>query len=74
MHASNDNRPPVDPVLISINDVCGLTSLSRTAINNLRRTGRFPAEVMLGEKRIAFVRAEVIAWIDGRIAARQRAA
>jgi prophage regulatory protein len=62
MQPSNDNTP----ILISIKDAAALTSLSRTSINNLRNAGNFPAEVILGEKRVAFVRAEVIAWIDSR--------
>ncbi|MBS7546227.1 helix-turn-helix transcriptional regulator [Ancylobacter oerskovii] len=66
----NDNFP-----LISLNDTCRMTSMSRTMINKYRTSGRFPAAVPLGEKRVAFVRAEVLAWIDARIAARdQRAA
>lgn len=56
--------------LISIRDVCQLTSLSRTAINMRRAQGRFPAPVRLGDKRVAFVRAEVEQWIKDRIAER----
>ncbi|MER8810458.1 helix-turn-helix transcriptional regulator [Mesorhizobium australicum] len=58
-------------ILISLNDVCALTSLSRTAINVRRFAGQFPAAVPLGDKRIAFVRGEVENWIHERIAARQ---
>lgn len=67
MIAANDNNPPM---LISMNDTAKLTSLSRTAINQYRSAGRFPVAVKLGEKRIAFVRAEVIGWVHERIAAR----
>lgn len=59
-----------EPNLISLNDCCDLTSLSRTAINKMRSEGKFPEPVNLGEKRIAFVRSEVIAWLEERIAAR----
>lgn len=59
-------------VIISINRVCEMTSLSRTAINNIRAAGQFPKEVVLGERRIGFVKAEVLAWIDDRIAARPK--
>lgn len=58
------------PKLISLNDACELTSLSRTAVNRYRSEGRFPQAVSLGEKRIAFLRSEVIAWIEDRINAR----
>ena len=59
-----------DNTLVSLNDACRMTSLSRTAINRKRAAGDFPVAVSLGERKIAFVRAEVTAWIDARIAAR----
>jgi prophage regulatory protein len=64
VQASNDNS------LVSIADAAAMTSLSRSSINVARAEGRFPAAVRLGEKRIAFVRSEVQAWIEARIAAR----
>jgi prophage regulatory protein len=65
-----------EPALISIKEAARLTSLSRTSINEKRSAGKFPQPVPLGDKRIAFVRSEVIAWIEARIAERshQRAA
>ena len=60
-------------IIVSINGVCEMTSLSRTAINKFRSAGTFPADVKLGEKRVGFVRAEVIAWIDERVNARRAA-
>ena len=59
-----------NPVLISLKDVCRLTSLSRTSINTKRAQGSFPVAVPLGDKRVAFVSAEVVAWIEARIAER----
>lgn len=56
------------PTLVAMRDVCTMTSLSRTAINKRREQGKFPKPVPLGEKRIAFVRAEVQQWINERIA------
>lgn len=46
------------------------TSLSRTLLTLMARAGEFPSPVQLGERRTAYVRAEVVAWIDQRIAAR----
>lgn len=66
MQPANDNKPR----LISLNDAAELTSMSRSMINKLRESGRFPVAVSLGERRVAFVRSEVTAWIDSRIAAR----
>jgi prophage regulatory protein len=61
------------PTLISLNDACRLTSLSRTAINRWRDLGKFPKAVTLGDRRVAFVRAEVDLWIRTRIAEREAA-
>ncbi|CZT34629.1 helix-turn-helix transcriptional regulator [Rhizobium sp. 9140] len=58
------------PELISLNDACKVTSLSRTGINKARRAGRFPQAVSLDGRRIAFVRAEVLSWINSKIDAR----
>ncbi|MCC3243750.1 AlpA family phage regulatory protein [Methylocystis sp. WRRC1] len=60
----------VTPTLVSINETCRLTSLSRTAINRKRDEGSFPQPVPIGTRRIAFVRSEVLAWIEARIAER----
>lgn len=58
------------PNLLSIKDVCRITTLSRTAINKFRDAGKFPKAVELGEKRIAFVANEVADWVQTRIGAR----
>ncbi|ASR06723.1 transcriptional regulator [Rhizobium leguminosarum bv. viciae] len=62
----NDNLP----MLISLNDACRLTSMSRTMLNRYRAEGRFPVAVELGDRRVAFVRREVTDWIHSKIAAR----
>lgn len=59
-----------DPVLVSLNEICRMTSLSRTAINRWRERGEFPAAVPLGDRRVAFVRSEVVTWIEARIGER----
>ena len=63
---ANDNLPR----LMSFNEVCRATTLSRCAINSLRKADMFPLALQLGERRIGFVRAEVESWIDARIRAR----
>ncbi|MFC3207193.1 helix-turn-helix transcriptional regulator [Aquamicrobium soli] len=65
MTPANDNA-----VLVSLNDAARMTSLSRSMINRYRAEGRFPAAVPMGERRIAFIKTEVTAWIADRIAAR----
>lgn len=57
----------VTPRLVSLNDAARLTALSRSQINVLRGRGEFPKAVPLGERRIAFVREEVDAWVDHKI-------
>jgi prophage regulatory protein len=59
--------------LVSLNEASRLTSLSRTFLNRLRTEGKFPRAVSMGERRIAFVKAEVMDFIRGRIAARAAA-
>ncbi|MBZ9873473.1 AlpA family phage regulatory protein [Mesorhizobium sp. BR1-1-9] len=56
--------------LLSLNDAARMTSLSRSMLNRYRSEGRFPRAVPLGEKRVAFVAAEVRAWIAEKIAGR----
>ncbi|MBY3255561.1 AlpA family phage regulatory protein [Rhizobium laguerreae] len=66
MQPVNDNFP----MLISLNDACRLTSMSRTMLNRYRAEGRFPVAVELGDRRVAFVRTEVTDWVQAKIAAR----
>lgn len=68
MQADNQNYP-----LVSLNDAAKMCAMSRTMVNRYRTEGRFPVAVKLGERRIAFVRAEVEAWIDERVNARAAA-
>ncbi|WP_192355568.1 helix-turn-helix transcriptional regulator [Mesorhizobium mediterraneum] len=67
MQHDNDNSIAI---LVSLKDAARMTSLSRSMLNRYRAEGRFPAAVPLGEKRVAFVAAEVRQWIDTRIAER----
>ncbi|MBN9055918.1 MAG: transcriptional regulator [Shinella sp. 65-6] len=69
MDHANQNLPR----LITMGEVCEITSLSRAMVNKLRAAGNFPVAVPLTEGRIVFVRAEVEAWLDLRIAARAAA-
>jgi prophage regulatory protein len=57
-------------ILVSLNEAAKMTSMSRTMVNKYRQQGRFPQHVNLGDRRVAFVKSEVIAWINAKIAAR----
>lgn len=59
------------PQLISMNQACELTSLSRTSINRLRAANDFPKAVQVSDTKIAFVRSEVHAWVNERIRRRR---
>lgn len=59
-----------EPRLISLNQCCEMTSLSRSALNRLRDAGQFPQSVPMGGRRVAFIRSEVVDWVRARIAAR----
>lgn len=56
--------------LVSLKQVCALTSLSRTGINKARAGGRFPQAIELDGRRVAFVRREIEEWITAKVAAR----
>lgn len=49
-------------------DVVELTGLCYTTIYNLEKQGGFPRRRQLSPGRVAWVRAEVVAWIDSRSA------
>jgi prophage regulatory protein len=56
--------------LIRFPEVIERTSKSRAAIYVLMNEGKFPQPVKLGSKSIAFVEAEIDAWIDNLISGR----
>ena len=66
MQPANDNAPR----LRAPKEAALATSLSRPLLSLMAAEGHFPQPVRLGERRIAFVRAEVEAWIDQRIGSR----
>ena len=56
--------------LMTVAEVARFTTYSRTQIFKLRSEGKFPKPVPLGEKRIAFIREEVVQWYQAKVAAR----
>lgn len=69
MKPDNDNRPR----LMSPKEAATATTMSRVLLAMMAKEGRFPLPVEIGKRRIAYVRSEVEAWIDGQIAARAAA-
>ena len=52
--------------LVSLRQTSALLGLSEPTIWRLRRRGDFPIPVQLSPGRLAFKRAELIAWMDSR--------
>ena len=50
--------------LLSRNEVLNKTSLSRTTLFRLERSGRFPKAVQITPNRVAYDSEEVEAWIQ----------
>lgn len=55
-------HPPASD-LISVQEVMAVSTLSRSAIHRAMKAGRFPASVQLTERRVAWRRSEVMAWV-----------
>lgn len=62
---SNSLKLIPEPVVLS------RTCLSRTTLHRLKKAGKFPQSVPIGRQRVAYVEAEVDAWIEARIADRE---
>ena len=60
------------PRLIRLEVVKARTCLSRSTIYAYMREGRFPAPVAITERCVAWIEAEIDAWIADRIAAARR--
>ncbi|KQR73404.1 helix-turn-helix transcriptional regulator [Rhizobium sp. Leaf341] len=60
-------------VLVSLNQAAVWTSMSRTMLNAYRTSSRFPAAVDFGNRRLAFVKSEVLDCIQKKIANRKQA-
>lgn len=59
-------------LLYRTREVCAIVSLSRSQLHRMVTAGTFPAPVPLGDGRaVAFVAAEVEAWLQERMACRR---
>ena len=65
-HNGADSGPdPPDELLWNIKTVILKTGLSRPSIYRYMKRGRFPPRRRVGPNRVAWVPAEVVAWIEG---------
>lgn len=57
--------------MLKIKKVLKMTGLSRSSIYAYIEKGKFPKQVKLGERSVAWIEEEVVAWIDARITERE---
>ena len=67
-------RPDQNETLIRMPQVQKIVPYSRSTIYNLIANGGFPAQVKLGHRASAWVKTEVEAWAEERIAKRELSA
>ena len=53
-----------DDRILSLKEVCKITTLSRTQIYRLEAAGNFPRRVLLGPGRVGWSNREILGWID----------
>ena len=59
-----------DKVVLDIKGVVELTTLGQTTIYEMARRGEFPQQRKLGSQRVAWLRSEVVDWLDAQFAQR----
>lgn len=77
MHQSTQtgaaHAPPASRRVLRLPEVISKTGLSRTTLYTMSKTGQFPLSISLGGKAMGWIEAEIDAWIEDRMAARQSA-
>lgn len=63
------NNPLIADDLILRSEVRRLVPLSTTTIWRLERAGKFPRRIAISDKRVAWRRSEIEAWLEKRAAA-----
>jgi prophage regulatory protein len=58
------------PIFLREKEVLDAIQYTRVGLANLEANGHFPRRVKLGPRRIAFLKSEVDAWIEARLAER----
>lgn len=58
--------------VIRLPEVITKTGLARTTLYRMSTSNEFPASISLGGKAIGWIESEIDAWIEVRMAARQR--
>lgn len=57
-----------DKVVLDLSGVIELTTLSQSTIYTLAKRGEFPRQVRIGPNRVVWRRADVVAWLERKMA------
>lgn len=66
--ASRNVKTAVPIRMLRVHQVMAVTGLSKTKIYEMQTRGDFPMRVQLSPRRVAWVEAEVQAWLEARVA------
>lgn len=64
---SKETQQAFASILMTPNEAASHTTLSKALLRLMSREGKFPAPRKIGDRRIAYVRSEVEAWLNERI-------
>ena len=71
---TTDKNTPLPSPFVFLPEAVTMTACPRSTILKYSKIGQFPKTIRLLGNRIAFVRADVQAWIDKRVNSTQEAA
>lgn len=57
-----------DKIVLDIKGVVELTTYSQSVIYELVKRGEFPKQKRIGPNRVVWLRSEVLAWLENRLA------
>lgn len=66
------NKKKYGEKIIKMNEVQKLTSLSRSTIWRLEKSGHFPSKIQLAEKAIGWIEGDIQRWIQSRRSNKKR--
>ncbi|MEA3004634.1 MAG: prophage regulatory protein [Sphingomonadales bacterium] len=58
-----------EKVVLDIEGVVEMTTLSQSTIYALAKKGEFPKQVRIGPNRVVWKRADVLSWLEQKLAA-----
>jgi prophage regulatory protein len=58
-----------DKIVLDLEGVIALTTLSQSTIYAMAKRGEFPKQKKIGPNRVVWLRSEVVAWLEEKLAA-----